>query len=39
VVRRAREVGVPLDYGGKAGLASILAALQRIEGRMGAVAA
>lgn len=39
VVRRAREAGVPLDFGGKAGLASILAALQRIEGRMGAVAA
>lgn len=39
VIRRAREAGVPLDYGGKAGLASILAALQRIEGRMESVAA
>lgn len=39
IVGRARDHGVPLEYGGKAGLASIRAALVRLEARTGAAAA
>lgn len=39
ILRRARAAAVPLEYGGKAGLASIQAALELLEARVGAVAA
>lgn len=39
VVRSARDAGVPLEYGGKAGLASIEAALRQLDTRLARAAA